>query len=286
VLTKEKFAVSIAIIIYTSTLPLWESIQMTKLLRFTIPSAVAALLGLATAPVQAAAMIEYFDGTSVVGGPITLTNLFNSGAYIKIDEDGDGTFDKLFEQWINGKNGMNIIPSMVSDDVTVTGFGSTLSAGLQYDAGPAAFSQNFSADFGYTLTVLPTTLLLGGAKLELTSSTATGGVFNLVQITGGFTAPVVPAAGTGVYNSNGLSPLAILTSSVVFTPAVLSTSVSNMLNGSAVGIPALGLPEGTSKISQFKQTFTQIAIPEPGTVVGLLAAGGLGLAMKRRQKDS
>jgi hypothetical protein len=260
---------------------------MTKLLRFTIPSAVAALLGLATAPVQAAAMIEYFDGTSMVVGPITLTNLFNSGAYIKIDEDGDGTFDKLFDQWINGKNGMNIIPSMVSDDVTVTGFGSTLSAGLQYDAGPAAFSQNFSADFGYTLTVLPPKLLLSGAKLELTSSTATGGVVNLVQITGGFTAPVVPAGGTGVYDSNipNLQP-AVLTSSVVFTPAVLSTSVSSMLNGSAVGIPALGLPEGTSKISQFKQTFTQIAIPEPGTVVGLLAAGGLGLAMKRRQKDS
>ncbi len=258
---------------------------MTKLLRFTIPSAVAALLGLATAPVQAAAIIEYFDGTNVVGGPITLTNLFNSGAYIKIDEDGNGTFDKLFDKWMNGKNG-NIIPLNVSNDVTVTGFGSTLSAGLQYDAGPAAFSQNFTADFGYTLTVLPPKLLLSGAKLQLTSSTATGGVFNLVQITGGFTAPVVPAAGTVVYNSNGLNPPAILTSSVVFTPAVLSTSVSSMLNGSAVGIPSLGLPEGTSKISQFKQTFTQIAIPEPGTVVGLLAAGGLGLAMKRRQKDS
>jgi len=257
-----------------------------KLLRFTIPSAVAALLGLATAPAQAAAIIEYFDGTSVVGGPITLTKLFNLGAYIKIDEDGNGTFDKLFDQWMNGKNG-NIIPLNVSDDVTVTGFGSTLSAGLQYDAGPAAFSQNFTADFGYTLTVLPPKLLLSGAKLQLTSSTATGGVVNLVQITGGFTAPVVPAGGTGVYDSNipNLQP-DVLTSSVVFTPAVLSTSVSSMLNGSAVGVPLAGVPEGTSKISQFKQTFTQIAIPEPGTVVGLLAAGGLGLAMKRRQKDS
>jgi hypothetical protein len=29
-----------------------------------------------------------------------------------------------------------------------------------------------------------------------------------------------------------------------------------------------------------------VVIPEPGTVVGLLAVGGLGLAMKRRQKDN
>jgi len=263
---------------------------MTKILRFTIPSAaalsVAAGVSLATAPAQAAAIIEYFDGTNVVGGPITLTKLFNSGAYIKIDEDGNGTFDKLFDKWINGKNGMNIIPSMVSNEVTVTGFGSTLSAGLQYDAGPAAFSQNFAADFGYTLTVLPPRLLLSGAKLQLTSSTATGGLVNLVQITGAFTAPVVPASGTGVLDSNITGTPDMLTSSVVFTPVALSTSVSTMLNGSAIGIPSLGVPQGTSKISQFKQTFTQMAIPEPGTVVGLLVAGGLGLAMKRRQKDS
>jgi hypothetical protein len=255
---------------------------MTKLLRFTIPSAVAALLGLATAPVQAAAIIEYFDGTNVVGGPITLTQLFNSGAYIKIDENGDGTFDKLFDEWINGNAGMNIIPLNVSNAVTVTGFGSTLSAGLQYDAGAPAFSQNFTSSFGYNLTVLPTTLRLAEAKLELQNSTATGGLINLVQIMDDFSEPTVPTSLT-VVDSNVVPD--VLTASAVFPGLPVSTSVSTMLNGSAVMGP--GGP-GISVISQFKQTFTQtqFAIPEPGTVVGLLAAGGLGLAMKRRQKDS
>jgi hypothetical protein len=43
---------------------------------------------------------------------------------------------------------------------------------------------------------------------------------------------------------------------------------------------------GTANITSFSQTFNQVVIPEPGTVVGLLAVGGLGLAMKRRQKDN
>jgi hypothetical protein len=41
---------------------------------------------------------------------------------------------------------------------------------------------------------------------------------------------------------------------------------------------------GTSQITSFSQTFTQVVIPEPGTVVGLLVVGGLGLAMKRKQQ--
>ncbi len=260
---------------------------MTKIPKYanSVVTAVAAAawVSLATAPAQAAANVVYFDGSTVVGGPITLTKLFNTGAYIKIDEDGDGTFDKLFDKWINGKGGMNIIPSMVSDAVTVTGFGSNLSAGLQYDAGAAAFYQNFTADFGYQLTVLPPNLLLARAKLELTNSMATGGLVNLVQITDQFSAPAVPTS-TLVLNSNISNIPNTLTSSVVFTPAAVSTSVSTMLNGTAIGFPPL--PQGTSKISQFKQTFTQVVIPEPGTVVGVLAVGGLGLAMKRRQKDN
>jgi hypothetical protein len=43
---------------------------------------------------------------------------------------------------------------------------------------------------------------------------------------------------------------------------------------------------GTASVTSFSQTFTQVVIPEPGTVVGVLAVGGLGLAMKRRQKDN
>jgi hypothetical protein len=74
---------------------------MTKLLRFTIPSAAAAVLGLATAPAQAAAVVRYFNGTSFGTTPLTLTQLFTSGAFIEIDEDGNGTIEKTFSNWKN-----------------------------------------------------------------------------------------------------------------------------------------------------------------------------------------
>ncbi|WP_186814361.1 PEP-CTERM sorting domain-containing protein [Microcystis aeruginosa] len=59
-----------------------------------------------------------------------------------------------------------------------------------------------------------------------------------------------------------------------------------MINVSVSG-SVFGTSNGTANVRQFQVTFGQrFTIPEPGTVVGLLAAGGLGLAMKRRQKDS
>jgi hypothetical protein len=44
-------------------------------------------------------------------------------------------------------------------------------------------------------------------------------------------------------------------------------------------------PAGSAQLKSFSLTFAQSTrVPEPGTVVGLLAVGGLGLAMKRRQQ--
>ncbi|MFN9735949.1 MAG: PEP-CTERM sorting domain-containing protein, partial [Microcystis sp.] len=65
---------------------------MTKLLRFTIPSAAAAVLGLTTAPAQAA-MVTYPGCAST--SFCTLTELLAGGS-ISVDEDGNGTIEKVF----------------------------------------------------------------------------------------------------------------------------------------------------------------------------------------------
>lgn len=258
---------------------------MTKVRKYTISSAAAlavtAGVSLVTVPAEAAAIVTYTGCAST--SFCTLTELFAGGS-IKIDENGDNTFDKLFDTWTNGKGGMDTIPSMVSDAVTVTGFGTPSSAGLQYDAGAAAFSQNFTAAFGYKVTAIsPFVAGIVGAKLDLTNSTATGGTINAVQIQDGYTGSF-GTANNQVLDSN-MAP-DMLTSSTSWTTAS-PVNVSTMLNGTAFGLtPPLGPGPGTSKITQFRQTFSQAAIPEPGTVVGLLVVSSLGLGMKRKQKDN
>ena len=255
---------------------------MTKIRRYTIPSAaalvVAAGLGLATAPAQAAAVVRYFNGSTFGTTPLTLTQLFTSGAFIEIDEDGNGIFDKRFRNWVNDGGSFT---QTLSDGVTVTGFGSALSAGLQYDL--TNFSRtgtpaiNLGAALSYTAEAInPGAIKISGVKLDLTDATATGGSSNGAAIDDMYDAFIPP-------NNN--------VSQSSSTPSVLTDSTSGPLVSQVnvmtqLGIFASGTGSKTVAIRQFKQTFSQVVIPEPGTVVGLLAVGGLGLAMKRRQKDN
>ena len=258
---------------------------MTKIRKYTIPSAaalaVAAGLGLATAPAQAAAIVRYFNGSSFGAAPLTLTQLFTSGAFIEVDEDGNGTFDKRFSNWKNDVD--TPFTSTLSDGVTVTGFGSALSAGLQYDL--TNFSRTgtslltLSGTFSYKAeSINPGAFKISGVKLDLTNATATAGV----------TAAAV-AAVNDIYSTFTPPDNSVFQSSTV--APVLSDSTSGPLVSqvdvkSELGLFAQGSGSKTVAIAQFKQTFSQVAIPEPGTVAGILAVGGLGLAMKRRQKDS
>lgn len=262
---------------------------MTKIRRYTIPSAaalaVAAGLGLATAPAQAAAVVRYFNGSTFGTAPLTLTQLFNSGAFIEVDEDGNGTFDKKFSNWVNGNtkdpNNPDLFTQTLSNGVTVTGFGSALSAGLQYDltnfsrTGGALLS--LSGTFSYKAeSINPGAFKISGVKLDLTNATATAGVGAAAV------AAVDDMYSTFVPPDNNVSR-----SSAV--PSVLSDSTSGPLVSqvdvmSQLGLFAQGPGTKTVEIKQFKQTFSQVVIPEPGTVAGLLVAGGLGLAMKRKQQ--
>ena len=255
---------------------------MTKIRRYTIPSAaalvVAAGLGLATAPAQAAAVVRYFNGSTFGTTPLTLTQLFTSGAFIEIDEDGNGIFDKRFRNWVNDGGSFT---QTLSDGVTVTGFGSALSAGLQYDL--TNFSRtgtpaiNLGAALSYTAEAInPGAIKISGVKLDLTDATATGGTNNAASVDDLYDA-FSPPDNNVSKSSTGMTTLTDSTSG----PLVSQVNVMTQL-----GIFASGTGSKTVAIRQFKQTFSQVVIPEPGTVVGLLAVGGLGLAMKRRQKDN
>jgi hypothetical protein len=289
-LTKEKFAVSIAIIIHTSTLPLWESIQMTKLLRFTIPSAaalaVATALGLATAPAQAAPMVTYTNCASTLF--CTLTELLRGGS-ISVDEDGNGTIEKVFEDWTNydffkGPGANPLTDPQGNIRVSATGTyipGVSGSATLNYTvvgginltppSGNTTWNATVAFDFtvtsaGYVPIMNQIDAITGGSVTGLTTGVQSSVGFNGASIMGNQTAtPSMPATDTMT-----LGP---------------TNTLAVMNNLSLQARRTTTLP-GTASVTTFSQTFTQVVIPEPGTVVGLLVAGGLGLAMKRRQKDS
>jgi len=243
---------------------------MTKLLRFTIPSAFAALLlGLATAPAQAATVNYINCGAGATF--CTLPQLWAGGS-ITVDEDMDGTIDKTFNNWM--RTGMWTPPSTLQ----VTAFGGPgLSGGLTFTTtngwtvnnAATAFTNSFLFDV-----VTPPSLALTNLKLELLQSNSTA---STVPFT--FTGVTVQANTATVNNGGGATVPPIVTSplsSLAPSPSMINVSVAGNVFGAS---------NGTANVRQFQVTFGQrFTIPEPGTVVGLLVAGGLGLAMKRKQQ--
>ena len=244
---------------------------MTKIPKYAnsvVTAAAAAAwvsLALATAPAQAAAVITYNN----CAGPgfCTLPELFGGGS-ITVDEDMDGKIDKTFGNWM--KTGMWTPPS----GLEVTAFGAPLSAGLTFTTTdgwsvPEGLVTSFNNSFLFDVVLGdPLKVSLTELTLQLLNSTSSG-----------FATLGVMANGASVTNFNGgLVPLTgIKTDPLAPSPSMVNVSVNGMV-----------LETGASgNVRSFSITFGQAPkIPEPGTVVGLLAVGGLGLAMKRRQKDN
>ena len=233
--------------------------KMTKILRFTIPSAVAALLGLATAPAQAAT-VNYI-GCGAGATFCTLPQLFAGGS-ITVDEDMDGTIDKTFDKWM--KTGTWAPPS----GLQVTAFGAPLLAGLDFTTTDGwTTPPSFTNQFLFNITTASNLELKPTFKIDLLTSNASG-------------TSIVSVSGNSAMVMNPGGPLTV-NASFAGSPNMVNLA----LMGSTFSFPPL--PPGTASIRNFQLTFTQRSrVPEPGTVVGLLAVGGLGLAMKRRQKDS
>ncbi|MFM6633453.1 MAG: PEP-CTERM sorting domain-containing protein [Microcystis panniformis] len=265
---------------------------MTKIRRYTIPSAavlaVAAGLGLATAPAQAAAVVTY-NGCGPGATYCTLTQLLAGGS-ITVDEDGNGTIEKTFDNWMNYDFVKGPMTNPVADPlgnirVSATGTyigGVSGSATLNYtivggiNLAPPSGNANWTAGLSFEFDVtsagnVPMTgqidAITGASVTGPTSGTLSNVAFNGAMLAG---------------SNASATPSNPATDTMSFAP---TNTLAIMNNLSLLARRTTTMP-GTASLTTFSQTFTQVVIPEPGTVVGLLAAGGLGLAMKRRQKDS
>jgi len=262
---------------------------MTKLLRYTIPSAaalaVATALGLATAPAQAAAMVTYNGCTST--SFCTLTELLNGGS-ITVDEDGNGTIEKTFGNWMNYEFTKSPIANPVADPlanirVSATGTyipGVSGSATLNYtivggiNLAPPSGNANWTAGISFEFDVTSAGYVPMTRQIDaITGASVTG------PTTG--TLSNVAFNGATLMGSNAsATPSNPETDTMSFAP---TNTLAIMNNLSLLARRTTAIP-GTASVTTFSQTFTQAVIPEPGTVVGLLVVGGLGLAMKRKQQ--
>jgi len=262
---------------------------MTKLLRYTIPSAaalaVATALGLATAPAQAAAVVTYDNCAS--GSFCTLAELVDGDGSISVDEDGNGTIEKTFDNWTNYsffKNPMSIPVTDPKSNIQVSATGTYIpgvsgSATLNYtvlnnalNLAPSITNVTWFAGISFDFDVTSAGYVpMVERKDALTSASTTGTTSNMAMFNA-----------TSIIGNASATPTSPVTDIMPF-PATTTYTAMNNLTLSARRTTTV---PGTASVTSFSQTFTQVVIPEPGTVVGLLAVGGLGLAMKRRQKDS
>jgi len=265
---------------------------MTKIRRYTIPSAavlaVAAGLGLATAPAQAAAIVTY-NGCGAGATYCTLTQLLAGGS-ITVDEDGNGTIEKTFASWMNYDFSKSPMANPLTDplnniQVSATGTyipGVSGSATLNYtivggiNLAPPSGNANWTAGISFEFDVTSAGYVPMTRQIDaITGASVTG------PTTG--TLSNVAFNGATLMGSNAsATPSNPETDTMSFAP---TNTLAIMNNLSLLARRTTAIP-GTASVTTFSQTFTQVVIPEPGTVVGLLAVGGLGLAMKRRQKDS
>jgi hypothetical protein len=264
---------------------------MTKIRRYTISSAaalvVAAGLGFATAPAQAAAIVTYNGCAST--SFCTMTELLAGGS-ISVDENGDGTIEKTFKDWTNYT-------------FSPTGAGNNLAdpeGNIQVSA-TGTYIPGVSGSTTLNYTVVNNALLLAPPpptgsgvswsavvefEFDITSAQYVPIIEQKDVLTGA--SVVGPTSGTTSYASFNNTTLdssgtSMTTDTMVIAPPVTTLMVANTLDLRARRTNTI---IGTANLTSFSQTFNQVVIPEPGTVVGLLAVGGLGLAMKRRQKDN
>ncbi len=258
---------------------------MTKLLRFTIPSAAAAVLGLTTAPAQAA-MVTYTGCAST--SFCTLTELLGGG-FIEVDEDGNGTIEKVFKNWTNydfskSPTANTLIDPQGNIQVSATGTyipGVSGSATLNYtivgglNIAPPSGSANWIAGFSFEFDVTSAGYVPMTGQIDaITGASVTGPATGVPSN--------VTFNGAGISGNTNATPSMPAIDPISFAP---TNTLAVMNNLSLLARRTTTVP-GTASVTSFSQTFTQVVIPEPGTVAGLLVAGGLGLAMKRRQKDS
>jgi hypothetical protein len=220
----------------------------------------------------------------------TLTQLLNGGS-IEVDEDGNGTIEKTFGNWTNydfnkGPGANPVTDPQGNIRVSATGTyipGVSGSATLNYtvvnnalNLAPSPLNSTWSAEIFFDFDVTSAGYVpMVERKDALTSASTAGSAANQVQFNN------ILMSG-----NQTATPTSPETDIMPFPETTTYTAMNNLkLQARRTGTAAAPVP-GTASVTSFSQTFTQVVIPEPGTVVGVLAVGGLGLAMKRRQKDN
>jgi hypothetical protein len=218
----------------------------------------------------------------------TLAELLGGGS-ISVDEDGNGTIEKVFEDWTNydfsKSPGLNpVTDPQANIRVSATGTyipGVSGSATLNYtivggiNLTPPSGNTTWNAGVAFDFTVTSAKYVPIVKQIDaLTGASVTG------PTTG--TPSSVSFNGADISGNSTVTPGSPVTDEMTLGPINTHTAMNNLtlLARRTTGVA------GTASVTSFSQTFTQVVIPEPGTVVGVLAVGGLGLAMKRRQKDN
>jgi hypothetical protein len=215
----------------------------------------------------------------------TLTELLGGG-FIEVDEDGNGTIEKVFEDWTNydftKSPGLNPVTDPQNNlRVSATGTyipGVSGSATLNYtivggiNLAPSSGNTTWNAGIGFDFTVTSAGYVPIMNQIDALTN---------ASVTGPTTAPSnVTFNGASIAGNQTATPSMPATDTMTLGP----TNTLAIMNNLTLLARRTTTMSGTARVTSFSQTFTQVVIPEPGTVVGLLVVGGLGLAMKRKQQ--
>jgi hypothetical protein len=254
-----------------------------------VGSAAAAGLLLAIAPAQAA--IVTYTGCSS-SSFCTLTELLAGGS-ISVDEDGNGTIEKVFKDWTNYAFGKSPIANPATDpksriQVSATGSyipGVSGSATLNYNivggltiAPPSgANTWNVGYDFDYTLTSALNVPILS-QETAITRGSVTTPTTGLTQSAVSVDGAAITTVGGGTITVPPGLPATDMVSLGLVNTYLATNSVSLLARRTTT-------QSGSASLTSYSQTYTQKVIPEPSSLVGLVVAGGLGLAMKRKKQQ-
>jgi len=272
--------------------------KMTKIRRYTLPGtaalAVAASLGLANSAAQAAAIVTYTGCAN--SSYCTLAELLGGGS-IKVDENGDGTAEKTFSKWTGynfSKSGLGNNLADPQNNIRVSASGS-----LGFDSGSATLNYTVVNDALRLAPTSTTAASLWRALLDFSFDVTSAEFVPIIEqkdaLTGGSvlgpgslgsTIALNNASLTSTLNTLKTIPPVVTNSDFSPLTPVNTLTVANSLSLEARRTVGTNGVAGYANLTGFSQTFTQVVIPEPGTVAGLLVVGGLGLAMKRREKDN
>jgi len=255
-----------------------------------VGSAAAASLLLAIAPAQAA--IVTYTGCSS-SSFCTLTELLAGGS-ISVDEDGNGTIEKVFKDWKNYGFAKSPAAANPTTDpqsrIQVSATGSYIpgvsgSATLNYNIvggltiAPPSGANTWTAgfDFDYTLTSALNVPILS-QMTAITKGSVTTPTTGLTQSAVSVDGAAITTVGGGTITVPPGSPATDMVSLGLVNTYSATNSVSLLARRTTT-------QSGSASLTSFSQTYTQKVIPEPSSLVGLVVAGGLGLAMKRKKQQ-